>query len=78
MKLLQTKKPQLFKTIFFCILGSWEQDGPLNNLRNMSQVAGNRTGTKEAKDQRDFLAQTFISDRLAPWQFKYAFRSTKL
>ena len=56
--------------------GSWQQEGPASSLQRIGQVAGNRSGTKTAKDQRDFLAQKLVTDGLAPWQFKYTFRTS--
>lgn len=53
--------------------GSWEQDTPLNNLSTIGHVAGNRSGTFEARFQRDILAEKFVADNLAPWQFKSAY-----
>ena len=52
--------------------GSWEQDTPMNNFSTMGHVAGNRSGTAEARYQRDIIAKKFVSDNLAPWQFKSA------
>ncbi len=55
--------------------GSWEQDGCVNNLHSLNQLAGNRSGTKAAKDQRDLIAKIMLTDNLAPWQFIKALRS---
>ncbi len=55
--------------------GAWQQDGPSNNLQQIGHVAGNRSGTREARDQRDRMAEMFLTDGLAPWQFKYTFRT---
>ena len=52
--------------------GSWEQETSMNNLSTIGHVAGNRSGTAEARFQRDILAEKFVSDNLAPWQFKSA------
>jgi len=52
--------------------GSWEHDTPLNNLRPLNQIVGNRSGTFEARIQRDLLAEKLIIDNLTPWQFKQA------
>jgi len=56
--------------------GTWQQEGAASNLHQIGQVAGNRSGTRAAKDQRDSLAQQFLTDGLAPWQFKYTFRTS--
>ncbi len=55
--------------------GSWEQDGCVNSLYSVGQLAGNRSGTKAAKDQRDLMARIMLTDGLAPWQFQNALRS---
>jgi len=55
--------------------GTWEQEGS-NNLWPLQQLAGNRAGTKTARDQRDLMANTMLTDELAPWQFKVALRSS--
>jgi len=53
---------------------AWEMEN--SNFDQLTHVAGNRSGTKAAKDQRDLLAQSMVMDNLAPWQFEHAFRST--
>ena len=53
--------------------GNWEHDTPLNNLRPLGQLAGNRFGTHEARLQRDLMAEKFVTYNLAPWQFKQAY-----
>ena len=55
--------------------GAWEQGATPGNLCSLRRLAGNRSGTQAAKVQRDFLAQKMITDGIAPWQFKHAFRS---
>ena len=54
---------------------NWEQEG-LNNLWPLQQLAGNRSGTKSARDQRDQIAKAMLNDGIAPWQFSHAFRSS--
>jgi hypothetical protein len=56
--------------------GSWEEDGKINNLESLNQLAGNRSGTRKAREQRDFMANVMLSDDLAPWQFHHALRTT--
>jgi len=53
---------------------SWEGDNCCN-LEKMTFLAGNRSGTQSAKNQRDALAQLMLGDNLAPWQFQVALRS---
>ena len=55
--------------------GTWEQEGENPNLYRLSQLAGNRAGTQVARQQREVLAEKFLGDNLAPWQFQRAFRS---
>jgi hypothetical protein len=38
----------------------------------LGHLAGNRSGKKEARDMQDLLASKFLSDSLAPWQFRMA------
>ena len=52
----------------------WEAEA-LSNIVPMDQLAGNATGTRQARQQRDFLASHMVTDNLAPWQFKYTFRT---
>jgi hypothetical protein len=54
---------------------AWEQEAS-NNLWPLQHLAGNHTGTKVAKDQRDFMAYTMLTDELVPWQFQNAFRTS--
>ena len=55
--------------------GSWELEGQNHNVYSLSRLAGNRAGTQAARQQRDQIAQEFLLDNLAPWQFQRAFRS---
>ena len=57
------------------IPGFWEQEGDLQNLTNLGMLAGNRSGTAAARSQRDKLANEFMIDSRAPWQFHRALRS---
>lgn len=56
--------------------GIWEQDHTQNALYRLNFLTGNRTGTKAAWDQRKALAEKFLTDELAPWQFKCAFKTS--
>ncbi len=51
--------------------GNWKQDGQ-NNLWPLQHLAGNQTGIKIAKDQRELMAEKMLTDQLAPWQFQNA------
>ena len=56
--------------------GMREQDHTQNALYRLNFLTGNRTGTKAAWDQRKALAEKFLTDELAPWQFKCAFKTS--
>ena len=53
----------------------WEQQGA-TNLTPLNQLVGNRFGREGAKIQREKMAAIMITDGLAPWQFKMAFRTS--
>ena len=54
--------------------GQWEQEGHIQNLSSLGRLAGNRSGTQDARSQRDRIANSFMTDQLAPWQFQRALR----
>jgi hypothetical protein len=56
-------------------LASWEQQD-VTNFTPLGQLAGNRSGTDSAKFQREKIAALMVTDGLAPWQFKMAFRTS--
>ena len=56
------------------IPGQWEQEGHIQNLSSLGRLAGNRSGTQDAHSQRDRIANSFMTDQLAPWQFQRALR----
>ena len=58
------------------LCGSWEAQGSSQNFGPLSQLSGNRSGTREARAQRDRIAVQFLTDNLAPWQFQKAFQCT--
>ena len=57
------------------LTGFWEQDRSRNRLESLTQLAGNRSGTNAARVQQNLLAEMFISDNQAPWQFQHALGS---
>lgn len=57
------------------LTGFWEQDRSRNRLESLTQLAGNRSGTNAARVQRNLLAEMFVSDNQAPWQFQRALGS---
>ncbi len=55
------------------IPGQWERNQPLSSLLEVKRLAGNRSGSNEARDQRMAVAKFFLTrEGMVPWQFRSA------